>query len=212
MQRNDKFNELFEKFSGLVFDEATHKYTYEGRRLMSVTTYIKEKYIAPFDSWKIASILASKGDKPAYYWIEYWKLLGAEASAIGSRVHYFAAWYTSTSKPKDAREAAVQAFYEEVFADGWEIVATEMMVYNSSLAGTLDLLLYKEGQYWLIDFKTNKKDLMKDKIEFRDGKSKPLIEQYKMQLALYEHLLGLGKINKSVVHIEEGAYNIIDCN
>lgn len=211
MLRNNNFTSIFDKFKSIIYDDATHSYTLNGNKLQSVTTYLTKKYIKPFDQWKVASILAKTTDKPSHYWIEYWKLTGEEASTTGSRVHLFASWYSSKSKPKDKLEEAVKNFYEDHFKDGWIIACTELCVYNNTLAGRFDLLMYKEGEgYWLVDFKTNNKDLLKDTKDLKAGGKITLIDFYGMQLKTYEHLLGLGTIKKSVVHIKESGYTVID--
>lgn len=212
MIRNDKYQELFNKFNEIEYVDSSHSYFLHGTKLTSVTTYLSNKYLKPFDAWKVAGYLAKSSGKSQQYWIEYWRLLGLEASTIGSRVHHFASWYSSTSKPKDALEEAVVSFYEDAINDGYEIVCTELAVYNNSLAGRFDLLMYSDNDgYWLIDFKTNNKDLNVDTKEFNDGTKKTLLEFYGMQLATYEHLLGLGKIRKTVVHITEDGYKLLEC-
>lgn len=212
MIRNNKYQQLFDKFNQLQYDDATHTYTLNDIKLESVTTYLNKKYVKPFDSWKVAGYLAKNGNKTREYWIEYWRLLGLEASTIGSRVHHFASWYSTTSKPKDALEEVVVSFYEDAINNGYEIVCTELAVYNNKLAGRFDLLMYSEKDgYWLIDFKTNNKDLNVDTKEFKDGSKKTLVEFYGMQLATYEHLLGLGEIRKTVVHITDKGYQLFEC-
>jgi hypothetical protein len=211
MIRNSNFTHIFDKFKSVIYDDTTHSYTLDGNKLENVTTYLTNKYLKPFDKWKIASILATTTDKPSHYWIDYWKLTGDEASIVGSRVHLFASWYSNKSKPKDKLEEAVRDFYEDHLKDGWTIVCTELCVHNDKLAGRFDLLMYKPQEgYWLLDFKTTKKDLIKDTKELKNGGSITLIDFYGMQLKCYEYLLGLDTIKKSVVHIKESGYTLFD--
>jgi hypothetical protein len=121
-----------------LFDEATHAYTLDGRRLPSVTQIIKP--------------LASYGHIPVD--------VLARKMALGTAVHL-------ACDLDDAGELDDAATDPEVlgYVTGWrqylaavqgKVLASERRAYHRTLgfAGTLDRVVLVEGKHWLIDLKT----------------------------------------------------------
>ena len=50
MIRNDKYQELFNKFNEIEYVDSSHSYFLHGTKLTSVTTYLSNKYLKPFDA------------------------------------------------------------------------------------------------------------------------------------------------------------------
>ena len=120
-------------------------------------------------------------------------MIGEEAIVTGNRVHHFAAWYQSGDKCRDEREEAVAQFINDYTEAGWELVATEFIVYDDTYAGCIDRIMYHPelDKYMLVDFKTTDKDLNESKGKLSNGTPNTLYNKYSMQLNKYKELSGL---------------------
>ncbi len=121
----------------LEFDEASHTYTYQGRKVPSVTTILK----------------------PAYDWSGIPEHLLAAKSALGTAVHYA----TELDDAGDLFEESVHPLvrpYLDAYRlwrrdMGVEVLSSEQRVYHPLLgyAGTYDVKARIAGRKWLIDKK-----------------------------------------------------------
>ena len=192
MLRNPKFQDLFDKFNQIQFDNDTHTYTLNGNVLTSVTKWVSS-FDKPFDTYSVATKMSKNTGKPVNYYTQYWKMIGEEAIVTGNRVHHFAAWYVSGDKCRDEREEAVAQFINDFTEAGWELVATEFIVYDDTYAGCIDRIMYHPelDKYMLVDFKTTDKDLNESKGKLSNGTPNTLYNKYSMQLNKYNELSGL---------------------
>lgn len=105
----------------------------------------------------------------------------------------------------DAYQTIQQGKYwlDNMIADGYELVDTEVMMINPILGytGTIDLLFLKDGKLVIADWKSNRKDIYTDdynqymKSPFNTLKNST-VNKYKIQLNLYKKLM------ESIVPIE----------
>lgn len=192
MKRNQRFQQLFDRFNQVQFDAESHTYQLNDKALMSVTKWVST-HEKPFDKYVIAAKMAQSSDKPMSYYTAYWKMLGDEAAALGNRVHHFAAWYSKGDKCRDKREEAVAQFIDDYTDNGWEMVATELIVHNEEFAGCIDRLMYHSelDKYMIVDFKTTEKDMYEVKGRLSNGTPNSLYNKYSMQLKKYNEILGL---------------------
>ena len=192
MLRNPTFQDLFDKFNQIQFDNDTHTYTLNGNVLTSVTQWVSS-FDEPFDTYSVATKMSKNTGKPVNYYTQYWKMIGEEAIVTGNRVHHFAAWYVSGDKCRDEREEAVAQFINDFTEAGWELVATEFIVYDDTYAGCIDRIMYHPelDKYMLVDFKTTDKDLNESKGKLSNGTPNTLYNKYSMQLNKYKELSGL---------------------
>ncbi len=186
----------------LVFNPRNHSYTYDGERLLGVTTalsvvskgdaitqwaanqtleYLKANLPGPEDYPLLVTSDQYKADMELLYLgAKYaWKARRDEAASIGTRTH---AWIESYLKgqnpdwPEDPNvRNAAKAALGWIKSVKWETVATEQMIYIPELkvAGTCDWLARINGVLSLVDWKT----------------SKSLHSTYAYQLAAYLHAL-----------------------
>lgn len=161
-------NKINKTFSGLSFDEETHTYTLNGKQLINTTTYLK-RFSEAFNSYHISEAKGRKklkenanDNRTGLYYRQRWKLIGNEASMMGTRVHLFSECFPNFDYPMDWREQAVLDFYEWL-PDNYVVLFLELRVYDESTlhAGTVDgLLLNKDtGNLVIFDWKTNKRNI-----------------------------------------------------
>lgn len=122
----------------LAFDEATHTYTFGGRRVSSVTEILK-----PLNDYSAipAAVLAVAADRGtrAHLATELDDAGTLDESTVADDIKpYLQAWRTFKSERSPV------------------ILDIELRVHNptSNYAGTLDRLLSMDGDDWLIDIKT----------------------------------------------------------
>lgn len=120
---------------GLVFDEETHRYTYQGKELKSITRLLADQHISPSYDGVNQELLK----KSAEY---------------GNQVHKEIEDYVKTGKVGKSIE--LSNFIKWLETSGYEVVGCEYIVHNDNYAGKVDLLLrHKEtGVYVIVDIKT----------------------------------------------------------
>lgn len=167
-ETNKLRNKINIAFSGLSFDEETHTYMLNGKQLISTTTYLK-RFSEAFNSYHASEAKGRKklkenanDNRTGLYYRQRWKLIGNEASMMGTRVHLFSECFPNFDYPMDWREQAVLDFYEWL-PDNYVVLFLELRVYDESTlhAGTVDgLLLNKDtGNLVIFDWKTNKRNI-----------------------------------------------------
>ena len=94
--------------SALKFDEDTHIYTYNGKPLVSSTTFIK-KFFEKFDADYWAAIKAPKLGMSVQEVKDMWAKKGQEAADKGTKIHI---GHIATSRPggRDTDGSFLQCF------------------------------------------------------------------------------------------------------
>lgn len=204
------------KKHNLTFDKENHKYFVDGVEYQSVTVFLKKYF--PFDRHKIASALAQKNLTTKKEIFKQWDLVRDN----GSHVHDLIDRYLKNerlTKPQLNKIVNVLKFIEE---NKLEILASEVQVFSKKykLAGTIDLLAKNpKGQILIIDWKTNRKPILKKDVF--DMAKHPLSEfpnnkfyQYSMQLSLYSLILKqeykIDVFDTFLVQLSKDSYQVID--
>lgn len=165
--------------SELIFKEDTHQYFKDGKELISVTTLMQKHGLAPKYDGVPSEVLNAK-------------------AARGSLVHKEIEDYIKDGSIGFTAE--LSDFIANVNNNAVEVLKSEFRVFNDVVAGTVDLLLYKDG-YIIADIKTTA-TLHKDAISW--------------QLSIYAYLLE--QINPSIkikkgqaYHFnKDGVLNVVD--
>ncbi len=226
MNYNDK--NKHERDCHIHFDADEHKYTLGGRVLKSVTTIVGEHF-QQFDADYHAARMAPKLGMTAEEVKEMWRLKGEAAAALGTQMHadieqfYLAAAERETGEenvsggdvmpdgisggrqPVDFPVSSDSAFaLFKRFAEQYDLCPfrTEWAIYDeaSGVAGTLDMLSYRDGVYTLYDWKRSNKILFcgKPDKENRWGKRAfaPIAHihdttywHYALQQSIYRYIL-----------------------
>jgi hypothetical protein len=183
------------KFSGIVFDEASHTYTKDTRAFQSCTGIIKN-YYEPF-SEVIAIKYAQKHGLSLEEVKAEWKLKGDVAAQNGTDKHKkLEDNFINKTKEFEEKDAHLLSFMNWFEEEGWVNVATELRVFDEDMmiAGSLDNLAWnvKRKILGIFDYKTGKRPEEKDSY-VSDGKKKyvykkmyvPFQNHYQSKLTIY---------------------------
>lgn len=203
----------------LKFVKKTHTYTVGETVLVSVTKFISQ-FFKEFNEKEMAKFMAMISRKKGIkgQGIRYWKKHWKEMSQHGTRVHQFLETYIETGAEEvlDATDLMkIQAgmkYVQEVKErlKGYEF-KPEVKIFDEKLglAGTIDVMVVKGKDVYLIDWKTNKKI---EQTGYKGAKAKAPVShlpdcnyiKYSLQLNLYRHLLeqqGYKVRGMSLVHL-----------
>ena len=181
----------------LKFNEKTHTYTYEGKKLKSVTTWIGELF--PFDvkaiSKRVAKFRRLKGElnskgKPinAYDIRREWK----ESAEFGTVVHNAIEKGLLCVAGQTYDMPNIRVKHAIDWYENWErennvlFTSPEKMIFNTDigLAGTADIVVLHDNnndEISIIDWKTNKKE-----VSFKRA-----LKKYTLQLSTYGYMMEL---------------------
>jgi len=198
----------------LKFDEKSHTYKLEGNKLTSVTQYIG-KMKPEFPTYQASAAKSRKTGIGAKYYRQIWKLKGAEAIALGSRVHLYAQYGVGIEAPSDGYECSVDEFFKNEVQNKEYI--SELRVFRGNLAGTIDLIVINDDNtLTLYDFKTNRKteeelrNTYGKKFKGLDNIGASKMNEFFLQLNLYSWMLQdeFTIRDSYIVHITEDNYEL----
>ena len=197
----------------LHFDEKTHTYTSNNKKLTSVTQVIN-KYSDKFDADLILDKMfeANQGQKlyigktRKYVGMTkeeiktQWKINSESKSRYGTFIHELAE-DIGNGKKVDVKLPEINQVRKFFDKEGFEIIEQELRIhdYDIEIAGTVDLLLKKDGLYYIYDWKTNcGKDLTLREDVYKKYLKAPLNNipstsfwKYSLQMSLYRYMLQL---------------------
>jgi hypothetical protein len=219
------------------FDNDTHSYFLNEKRLVSVTTLLsnfKNKFDSDFYSKKIALKEGKTQDEIIFLWQEKAK----KSCDIGTAIHKIF---------EDYKDKKYSVLNNQLIFDILEInldylpefylkyksallfindffetkrllpIESEFIVYNDFIAGQIDMLCKDlKNNFYILDFKTNSKIDKNSYNKKMKGVFSNLNDSnyyhYCIQLSVYKKLLKEYKINKMyIIHILENNYKIIEC-
>ena len=202
------------KENNFVFDEKDHKYFVNAEEFVSVTKLISKYFV--FDELKAAEFVAAKNMTTIGDVLEEWESIRNRGSLIHDIADRFAK-KEELSKIELEKIKGVISFFEN---EGYNVLASEIKVFSKKhkVAGTIDLVLEKEGKVFIADYKTNKKEIVKD--DYFDKALDPFSEFpnnkfhiYSMQLSVYSTILmeeyGVDIYDFFVVQLKEEDYKIV---
>lgn len=190
-------NQIENTFPKLSFDEQSHSYYLDGKKLKTSVSKEIEDFYEKFDAETVSARMAQYDSRSAEEIRESWSVNTKEACDNGTRVHYFGEHYPfdRTLIPSCGQEIAIKKFWDEI--PGHIVpVKMELRMYHKLylFAGTSDILMYDTvNKYFILgDYKTNK-DL------FKNYKRKTMLapferwldspfNKYQVQLSFYQLL------------------------
>lgn len=218
------------------FDNSNHTYVKNGKKLISVTTFISQ-FKNEFDSDYWSKKIAIKENKTQEKILSEWQLKAKKSCEIGTAIHkifedyienkYSIVFGEITFDFMDLEEEYLPMFIlkskvaikfiNDFFITGRLIaVYSEHIVYNDFLAGQVDLICKdKDDNYYILDFKTN------DKIEINSfgkklkGKLNEIPDStfyhYCLQLSIYKQMFNKKIKGLFLIHITDSKYAFIEC-
>lgn len=128
---------IWQSFNSYNFEEKTHSYYYQGKRVnLSVTQYI-ERFFEPFDRDSISKRYAEKHGLSQQEVLEEWDKKGKIASISGTMIHSYLenAKRGKTFEP-DYREAIKENLFDEV-KERYEILLPQAIAFHQETLGRL---------------------------------------------------------------------------
>jgi len=193
-----------EKKQKIRFYKRRHVYKLGKKELTSVTKFVGTLF-EPFNAREIARKLSkfpvNRAKKHGVrYFLKEWK----EAAAHGTRVHNAIESFIKGENILDLQEKDEQKFYKakEYITESFKKfkfpdIITEKIVHSEELglAGTIDLVIMKDGKVTLVDWKTNKaikREAYKNKKgihELTKDIDDCNFNKYQLQLSIYAYIL-----------------------
>ncbi len=184
----------------LHFDEASHTYTFDGRKLISVTQFLG-RFFEIFDGPKIARRVVTNPNSKYHgrdpdELVAEWETNGRQARELGTLLHSNIQQHLVDGDVSGERSDEFHHFEAFIAAKDWRPLMVEEQVYctEAGIAGTVDAVFEdSRGDVVICDWKRAKKM----KFDNRWQKAKPPIQhlddcdlsKYSLQLSLYRHLL-----------------------
>jgi len=189
-------NNVKDFFKEIKFNEETHTYTKDKKRLTPVS-YVLKNFVEEFDSDKMSGLVAIKRGVSQSVILQEWEDNKNKACELGTKVHLFGEKYCRDRdlKPTNGYEEAIVKWYKTV-PNFIEPLFLELQMFSDALgiAGTADMIFYNKntGKFSIRDYKTNA-DL------FKNYKGKKMLKpfdnlldnpynKYQLQLSLYQIL------------------------
>lgn len=178
----------------IEFDEPTHKYTLDGKKLISATTFI-DLFATKFDSTgEILTKCAIKEGVSEKVLKKRWNDKRDKAARIGTKIHSCIEYYLNTGKIKKNKYSEIVKHFSQYKFQGK--LFSEIRIWDADLGicGTADLLEVLSNKIIIRDFKSNEKKptdysfgkYMKYPIShLPDSK----ITKYELQISLYLYIL-----------------------
>jgi len=220
----------------VAFDSVSHTYTKNGKKLISVTSFISQ-FKNEFDSDYWSNKIALRDNKTQKEVLAEWKAKAKKSCDIGTAIHKIFEDYIDGNfsivndeievnfleidescildfipKSKQAIE-----FIKDFFISGRLIpLYTEYIVHNDILAGQVDLICKdKENNFYILDFKTNEKIEVNSYGKNLNGKFKDIPDStfyhYSLQLSIYKQMFDKDIKGLFLVHIKPDKYDFIEC-
>ena len=214
MKRIDVFREI-------TLDKENHTYHLGDFKFSQSGTKWISQFKNYFDQQKVATEYAKKNGFTADYWIKKWKVTAEISTIKGNACHNYIEDFFNNTQRKELdypEKQHIDEFLDKFSKRGYETIP-ELIIgdENSSIAGCVDLLAFKDGKFHLIDWKTNRKI---DKTAFKGQKMLKEFSflddcnynHYSIQLSLYAYILkkvaGIEVSTRSVVHFKQDGYEV----
>jgi len=184
----------------LQFDEASHTYTYDGRKLVSVTQFLG-RFFEIFDGPKIARRVVTHPNSKYHgrdpdELVAEWEANSRQARELGTLLHNNIQQQLVDGEVRGERSDEFHHFEAFIAGKDWRPLMVEERVCcpEAGIAGTVDAVFEDpSGDVIICDWKRAKKM----KFDNRWQKAKPPIQhlddcdlsKYSLQLSLYRHLL-----------------------
>lgn len=226
----------YSKDKSVVFDSVNHTYHFKGKKLISVTTFINQ-FKNKFDSDYWSKKIALRDNKTQEQVLKEWNDKAKKSCDIGTAIHkifedYINGEFSILNNEYNFNEVDLDIEYLidfipkskvaiQFIKDYFETkrlipIHTEYIVYNDYLAGQVDLICQdKNGNYYILDFKTNDKIETKSYGKNLNGKLSEIPDStfyhYSLQLSIYKQMFKDNVDKLYIIHIKPDKYEFIEC-
>lgn len=210
----------------ILFNEKEHKYSYEGKELISVTTLIDD-YFPKFDADYWAARKAPQlGSTPELLKAQ-WAAKAQRACELGTELHdKIEKYYMGITNECDETFDLFLQFTKEhtlhPYRTEWRIFYEEY-----GIAGTLDFLEYHNGAFTIYDWKRSEKLIKNGVVEIENPWHKTALPpisnladttyyHYALQVSMYRYILEkkydiiVSQNRLAVFHPNNHRYHLID--
>lgn len=209
----------YSKDKRVVFDEESHSYFLGDKKLKSVTQYISE-FKPFFNKHEISKAYALKHGLNQEDVLLDWDKKAKESAQMGTYIHnifedYILGGEIETKKDYMKCNVALKIIEDYFTSNRLIPVETEYIVYDDNLAGQVDCIAKDiEGNYYILDWKTNKEIKTSNKWQKMLGEYSYLddcsFNHYSIQLRTYQNMCKEYEIKDCfIVHLMEEDYKFI---
>lgn len=193
----NKFNSF--KTDDFKFDPIQHKYTYKGKRYISVTQFLKN-FHEKFDSDHWSKIKAEERGITQQDILKEWQEKNDYANIVGSATHdWIENYYNKIYQPLPTNQDVINRInkFNVIWAKQLhklEPVAFELRIFSKKypIAGTIDSIFLYNGKLFILDYKTNGEFKHDDHPKGRYNKLlEPFDDLYQNHLNEYSIQVGL---------------------
>lgn len=195
----------------VIFKEDPHIYeTEDGQCLTSVSAFLL-KHKEPFDSNMISMRVAKRDGREQYEVLAEWNRKKEASLLLGNYIHE--TLYLGLLNPEAVQDKMMLSIIEQVktfLPEGYEIFREQMLAdIKNRIAGTADLVLVKDKECIIFDYKTNNLSKsgynnFKAPLQYLEQNK---INEYRLQLSLYKHLKeleGVKVVGLNILNILNG--------
>lgn len=202
-----------------LFDEEAHRYTYEGKDFISVTTFI-QKFHKPFEKEKWSKYKADQRGITVEEILKEWQDLNDYSNIVGSELHnWIEDYYNKKWRPISTNLDIIDRInkFNIIYANQLsklEPIIFEKRVFSKKwmIAGMIDSIFLYKNKIYILDWKTNKEFLTDEDHKGRyenllypfESYYKNHLNEYSLQICLYALILediGLEIKGGYLVHI-----------
>lgn len=199
----------------LTFDEKQHRYNIKNKNLISTTQLIKKYF--PFDSKKVARQIAEKKWTSEEEILQEWQQIMNE----GKYTHELIERYLKQEKLNSDEQKRIEKIISYIKENNIKPISIEQKIFSKEhgIAGTIDLICEINRKVYLIDWKTNRKNILKK--EYFELANRPLenipnnnFYKYSLQLSIYKYILqkqyNIDAYDTKIIHLINGETQEID--
>lgn len=193
----------------IIFKEKEHIYYIKGNSNYTSASSVSKRFTPKFNYYNILSATAEKRKVSTTQLKQEWDYKRDYSCALGNLTHNTISSFLNNTIFKPSNEFSIleycdiqrvekasQKALEWLNKENFYILGAEVMLYNelAKIVGTLDLLVEREGKYYIIDWKTNQKDIFNDHYNsyllspFNNLRN-TTFNKYQIQLSVYKFLV-----------------------
>lgn len=215
---------IIDFYSGLSFDEETHKYFVKGVPIKESVSAKLKQFCIPFNRDFLSKRVAMSRGITQEEVLAEWQKAADDAIKRGNEAHLFGELYPYNRdlRPQSNFEVAIMKFWNDLPEHIVPVISELQMYHKEQLyAGTADIILFntQTEKFIIGDYKTNK-DLFKNfKNQKLTGRFSNFLDnpfnKYQLQLSYYQILLEQTGVEvsgrKLIWLLPDGNYNLYDC-